>query len=291
MRERLVNGIRKLVNHPVESRYADTAADKAAQLTLSSLWREQALRCPEALPKVEDAHLRAFSQNFEDGALLLIFAIIGTTNRTVVEMCAGNGLECNTTNLIVNHGWSGLLVDGNADNVATGTAFFARHPDTWAHPPTFRHTWLTRENANEVVRSAGISGPIDLFSLDLDGIDYWLWEALDVIDPRVVVVEYNDIAGPDRAITVPYAADFAGEPLADWFVGASLSAFVKLARRKGYRLVGTERWGFNAFFVKDGIAEDLLPERDVQEFFDGPKVQHGMSVRWPRVADRPWVEV
>ena len=189
------------------------------------------------------------------------------------------------------HGWSGLLVDGNADNVATGTAFFARHPDTWAHPPTFRHTWLTRENANEVVRSAGISGPIDLFSLDLDGIDYWLWEALDVIDPRVVVVEYNDIAGPDRAITVPYAADFAGEPLADGFVGASLSAFVKLARRKGYRLVGTERWGFNAFFVKDGIAEDLLPERDVQEFFDGPKVQHGMSVRWPRVADRPWVEV
>ncbi|MBK8758411.1 MAG: hypothetical protein IPM08_15210 [Actinomycetales bacterium] len=111
--------------------------------------------------------MRAFSQNYEDGALLLIFAIIGTTNRTLVEMCAGNGLECNTTNLIVNHGWSGLLVDGNADNVATGTAFFARHPDTWAHPPTFRQVWLTRDNANEVIRSAGIAGPIDLFSLDL----------------------------------------------------------------------------------------------------------------------------
>ena len=79
--------------------------------------------------------------------------------------------------------------------------------------------------------------------------------------------------------------------MADGFVGASLPAFVKLARRKGYRLVGAERWGFNAFFVKAGIAEDLLPERDVHEFFDAPKVRHGMATRWPRVADRPWVQV
>lgn len=283
--------IRDRVVPPHPRRFNDTGADKAGQVLLQSIWAEQKIRYPEALPALDEVHLRAFSQNYEDGALLLLFSLIGTTNKTVVELCAGDGTECNTTNLIINHGWSGLLVDGNLDNVERGQAFFAAHPDTCPYPPTFTHAWVTRGGVNELVRSAGVEGPIDLFSLDLDGIDYWIWDALDVIEPRVVVVEYFDPAGPDRAITVPYSDDFVGYLLGDDFVGASLNAFVKLGKRKGYRLVGVERWGFNAFFVRDGIGTDLLPEREPREFFDAPKVRYDMTHRWPPVADRPWVEV
>jgi hypothetical protein len=290
MKERL-RLLRDQIIPPPPRRLNDTGADKAGQMLLLSLWAEQKLRCPEALPALDEVHLRAFSQNYEDGALLLLFSLIGATNRTVVEMCAGNGIECNSANLIVNHGWTGLLLDGDADNVATGQQFYTTHADTWPHPPTFTHAWITRDNVNDLVRTAGIEGEIDLFSLDLDGVDYWLWEALDVIEPRVVIVEYNDIAGPDRTITVPYDDAFVGDPLRDGFVGASLGAYIKLAKTKGYRLVGVERWGFNAFFVKNGVGDDLLPERSPHEFFDKPKVLHGMATRWPRVADRPWVEV
>jgi hypothetical protein len=40
-----------------------------------------------------------------------------------VEICAGDGTECNTTNLIVNHGFHGFLFDNVERNVASGRGF------------------------------------------------------------------------------------------------------------------------------------------------------------------------
>jgi hypothetical protein len=74
-----------------------------------------------ALPSFGESQFRVFSQNGEDGILLLIFAIIGVTNKRSVEICAGAGIECNTANLIVNSGWEGLLIDGNRNNIEEGT--------------------------------------------------------------------------------------------------------------------------------------------------------------------------
>ena len=53
-----------------------------------------------------------------------------------------------------------------------------------------------------------MTGEIDLLNLDIDGSDYWLWKAIRVVQPRVVIVEYHDILGPDRAWTIPYKEDF-----------------------------------------------------------------------------------
>jgi|APEBP8051073220_1049391.scaffolds.fasta_scaffold00173_66 Glycosyltransferase len=85
-------------------------------------------------------------------------------------------------------------------------------------------------------------------SLDLDGVDYWIWDALTAIQPRVVILEYQDILGPDDSLTVPYADAFNAydHPTTDGlpnFAGASLRAFTELGARKGYRLVGTNRYG------------------------------------------------
>ncbi len=274
---------------------AQPKPDAASQLLLQLHYRDL-VRDRKPLPAVADTGFQCYSQTDEDGILLYLFAVLGTTNKLSVEMCAGDGVECNTANLILNHGWHGLLVDGNEAQVARGKDFYARSSMTYVYPPVFVHAWLTRGTVNDLVKSNGFSGEIDLLSLDLDGVDYWIWEALDAINPRVVVLEYQDCLGYERAWTVPYADDFSASNYPTTnnlpnFCGASLPAFVKLGRRKGYRLVGVNRLGYNAFFVRNGLADDLLPEVEASACFGHPKVVWGMRDRFPTVKDLPWVEV
>lgn len=198
-----------------------------------------------------------------------IFSLLGTTNRKVLEICAGDGTECNAANLIVNHGWDGLLFDGDAQNIAHGRAFYATCRSTCVAPPKLVDAWISAENINDLVIS--FSGPIDLLSLDLDGNDYWIWKALNCVQPRVVVVEFNTSCGPEKSISMSYKVtrfdyrlDLSVQP---YRCGASLAAFAKLARAKGYRLVGVQSLGFNAFFVRDGLGEELLPERSALDCF------------------------
>ncbi len=165
-------------------------------------------------------------------------------------------------------------------------------------PPAIIRAWVTRENINKLCKDNRLTGGIDLFSLDMDGVDYWIWKSLKVVKPRVVVVEYLDILGLDKALTVPYRSDFIakhsesakhGEPL-DYF-GASLPAFVKLGREKGYRLVGVNKYGFNAFFVENGVGEKWLPEVDAHSCFSHPKVKRGIRERFPKVKNMDWVKL
>jgi len=181
--------------------------DAASQLTLSFTYRTLA-ESGNALPNLGQVGFKAFSQTDEDGILVYIFSIIGTVTKTSVEVCVGNGIECNTANLIINHGWHGLLVDGNETLVKQGQEFYRRNPHTYVYPPRFVHSWVTRENVNKVIRENGFEGTVDLLSIDVDGVDYWILEAINVIEPRVIVVEYQDIVGPEMALTVPYRDDF-----------------------------------------------------------------------------------
>ena len=281
--------------HPQTPDGGAQGTDPATQIQLMLTYRGLVAQ-NHPLPRPGEVGFKCFSQTDEDGILLFLFSVIGITNKLCVEICAGDGMECNTANLIINHGWHGLLVDGDEANVERGTRFYAQSRHTYVHPPRFVHAWITRGSVNEILSNHGFSGEIDLLSLDLDGVDYWIWESIACVSPRVVVVEYQDILGPKRSWTVPYSDDFSawqhpvtgGSPN---FAGASLAAFVKLARRKGYRLVAVNRLGYNAFFVRQGLREDLLPEIQVTECFSHPKVIEGMRGRFPTVEDFPWVEV
>jgi hypothetical protein len=304
MRQRLrqfTNGVRRYLSAPTTDAVKGLAGqiprlpDAGTQIQLSLTYRHLAAT-GQPLPRFADIGFKCYSQSDEDGILLYLFALIGTTKKLAVEICAGDGIECNTANLILNHGWHGLLVDGNAAAVETGRSFYARSPHTYVYPPKFVHEWITRDCVNRLVTDAGFAGDIDLLSLDIDGVDYWIWEALAAVQPRVVVVEYQDILGPDRAWTVPYTDDFDAwrYPTTDGmpnFCGAGLAAFVKLAKRKNYRLVGTNRYEYNAFFVRDGLGNGILPEVPATACFTHPKAQWGMRERFPTVKDLPWVEV
>jgi len=294
--KRAARRIAEFLSRPVASSLRHySPPDAASQLLLAMSYR-QMVASGGPLPPFSDTGFKAYSQTDEDGLLLFIFSLIGTTNRKCVEICASDGVECNTANLLVNHGWTGLLFDGNPELVRRGREFYQANRSTYVDPPQFVCSWIKRDNINDLLRQHGFVGEIDLLSLDMDGVDYWIWEAIDAIAPRVVVVEYQDIIGPERALTVPYAEDFDawGYPSTDGmpnFCGASLAAFVKLAHRKGYRLVGCNRYGYNAFFVKRGIGEQQLPEVPAVECFRHPKNAWGQQHRWPTVKHLPWVEV
>ena len=134
---------------------------------------------------------------------------------------------------------------------------------------------------NALVSDNGFTGPIDLLSLDIDGNDYWVWRALDCVSPRVVVLEFNGSCGPESSVAMSYRPDYRLDLTAQPYrCGASLPAFVKLGRQKGYRLVGIQSHGFNAFFVQDGIEETLLPERSARECYERTQRLTGWEPSW-----------
>ncbi|MHB1424575.1 MAG: hypothetical protein ACYC3I_15500 [Gemmataceae bacterium] len=248
----------------------------------------------DAFGRLLDSGFRCFSQNDEDGVLLHIFSLIGTTNKKVVEICAGDCVECNSANLIINHGWIGLLFDGDEKKIALGKRFYARCRDTFFYPPTLAHAWVTAENVNDLVSNHRFSGDIDLLSLDMDGMDFWVWKALTCIRPRVVVLEINARWGPHKSVTLPYQPDFRLDwDRHPWCQGASLSAFVKLGRQRGYRLVGTHRLGVNAVFLRSDIGADLFPEVTPLECYQRIPVLRHWKPEWiPPREERPeWHDV
>jgi hypothetical protein len=262
-----------------------------SQLILMNQYRR--MLAEETLPRFQDTGCHIYSQTDEDGFLIFIFSLIGSTNKKVVEMCAGDGVECNSANLIINHGWNGLLFDGDSTNIEIGKAIYGFLKSTSAKPPKLVHAWITAENVNDLITSHGFSGEIDLLSIDLDGIDYWLWKAIDCINPRVVILEYNTYWDAGEAVTVPYDPNFRAEVInGAYYCGASLSAFAKLGASLGYRLVGSNTAQYNAFFIRSDIAKDILPEVSVESCLE--VIKNGDSLNqytFLPVGERQWVKV
>jgi hypothetical protein len=130
-------------------------------------------------------------------------------------------------------------------------------------------TFITRDNLQELISGNGVPREIDFLSLDVDGNDYWFWETLACISPRVACIEYNAGIGPDLSWTVPYDDEFErySKHASGFFHGASLAALESLGRRKGYYLIGCDSTGTNAFFLRDDIEIDGVPALRAREAF------------------------
>jgi hypothetical protein len=243
---------------------------------------------------IRDAGFRVYSQFEEDGIILYLLSMIGFKTRRAVEMCCGSGHECMATNLILNHGFDGYLFDGDEGNIRRAEAFFASKQDCLLYRPVLRLAWITAENVNELLMQSGCAGEVDLFSLDIDGNDYWVWKAVDAINPRLLVFETHNIIPADKSLTIEYRPDFYC-----WdrigaeqdYRGVSLKAMVKLCKSRGYRLVGGHRHGFNVFFLREDEGTEFFPEVSIQEVHDNHWTRWSQANRWPLVKDMPWKEV
>lgn len=244
------------------------------------------------------AERKVFSQFCEDGIIQAIFDRIGATDRKFVEFGIGNGKECITANLSINHGWSGLLMEGNAKDVERARAFYGAQPAISAGAVDVRNAFITVANINDLLEQAGIAGPIDLFSLDIDGNDYWVWQAITAIDPRVVVIEYNAAFGDNQSLTVTYDPSFerfAKHP-SGLYHGASLAALAGLGERKGYQLVCGESSGVNAFFVKRELAAEaeFTAVRPCDAYYEHAwrKAKYSSTAaQWELIRDLPYERV
>lgn len=223
---------------------------------------------------VTDTGFRVFSQFEEDGLLLYIFSVIGMGSKTFVEIGSDDGVNSNCANLAFNFGWSGLFIDSNATSISRGKRFYSKYPHPWMYKPQFHCTEVTPSNVNDILSSRGVAGEIDLLSIDIDGDDYWIWNAIEVIQPKVVIIETHVRFGFNN-IVVPYGK--RSSPGFATHHGASPVAMTKLGRQKGYRLIGANQLGFNLIFLKHGLAEDFLPEVDVVDVLRHPAAQKSMA--------------
>lgn len=245
-----------------------SGSTKASLRLLFNYYQEQAREGNNL--RIGDTGLRVFSQFEEDGILMYIFATIGTTTKSYVDIGSADGVNSNCANFALNFGWHGLCIDGNAENIENGEAFFRDHPDTRLFPPKFVHAKVTQENTNTLITQAGFAGVVDLLSIDIDGNDYHIWENLTAIDPRVVIIETHVEFGLEN-IVVPYDPDYSYPGEHPQYHGASVVAMENLAKRKGYRLVGANNYGFNTIYVKNGIGEELIPGVAVESILEHPR--------------------
>jgi len=192
---------------------------------------------------------RLRSQHEEDGITLALLRAAGVRHRTFVDIgCGGNG--GNSGVLAYELGWSGLMVDANRKSVEGSARLFQFNQGVRVVKAR-----LETKTIDAFLTKHGVAGEVDFMSIDIDSFDYWLWKAITACTPRVLVMEYNGLFGPDRAVTVP---DAPRPPVAPkGYGGASLTALDKLARTKGYGLVLCEDAGVNAFFLRDDVAPDV----------------------------------
>ena len=175
------------------------------------------------------------------------------------------------TNLILNHGFKGYLFDGDLNHISAAKIFFENKKDCYLYKPTLTQAWITKDNINKLLEGSSINGEVDLLSLDIDGNDYYVCEAISSINPRLCVFETHNIILGFLSITIPYDENFLftnAKGHDQKFRSASLLAMQKLSARMGYRLIGGHRHGFNTFFLRNDLGASIFPEVSIAEVHD-----------------------
>lgn len=217
------------------------------------------MKAQGVLSRLADAEFKVFSQFGDDGIIqyLLQQVDIPEGNRKFIEFGVQDYQESNTRFLLMNDNWSGLILDGSSRNIDKVVA----DAQFWRHDLTAVAAFIDRDNVNELFARNGFQGEIGLLSVDIDGNDYWVWESIDVVNPIIVVSEYNSAFGAEHAVTVPYNPVFqrGAAHYSNLYWGVSLKALCSLAARRGYAFVGCNSAGNNAYFVRQDKLGRLRP--------------------------------
>ena len=254
IKSKLLHRVRKSINGALEAKIQageERIYDSQLLQGRMACWQT---RSREKIQSLQDIEFKVFSQWGEDGIIdwLIERAAIPPRLHTFVEFGVESYREANTRFLLENRNWRGLVMDGDpalAENLKKDPLF-------WRYDLAAKSAFITRENVNDLIGSAGFTGEVGLLSVDVDGNDYWIWEAISVIQPVICVCEYNAVFGDLHAISVPYDPEFmcSRSHFSHLYFGASVAALRSLAARKGYRFVGTTSAANDAFFIREDYA-------------------------------------
>jgi hypothetical protein len=208
---------------------------------------------------------KVFSQFEEDGLILACIAALNLKSQTALEIGSNNCVNSNIANLVLNHNWLGCFIDGDKSNLTIGEKFYNKVLSPWQPKPQFKKTFVTAENINQIVSEFYCYQQIDVLSIDIDGNDYWIWNALEIIKPTIVIIETHVEFGLNN-IVVPYNANYKYPGIHKHYHGASPVAMQKLGHKKGYKLVGANALGFNQIYVLNSADKlNILPEIKVEQ--------------------------
>lgn len=216
---------------------------------------QSGLLAGEGAATLRDAEFRVFSQFGEDGIIQYLIQRVPIEESVFVEFGVESYRESNTRFLLQNDNWRGLILDiGSAHR-----RFLRRRELDWRHHIDARTSFINRDNIDSLLAAADTRGDIGLLSIDIDGNDLWVLEAIEAVSPRILVVEYNSMFGAGPQVTIPYQEDFRrtlAHP-SHLYWGASLAALNSVAKQKGYVLVGGNSAGNNAFWVREDVADGV----------------------------------
>jgi hypothetical protein len=214
-----------------------------------------AVRQLNALASLGDAEFKVFSQFGEDGIIEWLVSRLTGIPRTFVEFGVEDYSESNTRFLLRNRNWRGLVIDGSAVNIDC----IRRRNSFWKNDLTAVAAFVDRDNINGLLADNRFTGELGVLSIDVDGNDYWIWQAIRAVNPWIVIVEYNAVLGDLEALTIPYDPRFVRGRAhqSNLYFGASIKAFVHLGETLGYSLVGSNRAGHNAFFVRNDLLQEI----------------------------------
>jgi hypothetical protein len=295
----MVNNIKKRLAARLRTIATLPERQQERQLILQALVVAKMNRALPRLGNLAEAEFCGFSQWGEDGIIDWLVERLPGLPRTFVEFGVEDYRESNTRLLVCLRNWRGLLMDGSAQHISD----IQRQDVYWRYDLTAKCAFIDRDNINQLISDAGFKGDIGLLSVDIDGNDYWVWQAINVISPVIVICEYNAVFGNKYQLTVPYQADFQRTRAhhSNLYFGASFPALERLSKEKGYTFVGTTSTGCNAFFVRndhahtivDALGEILSFPSSVRESRDQDGVltfQNGQA-RGKVIADLPLVNV
>jgi hypothetical protein len=206
----------------------------------------------ETLPTLGAAGFRVSSQWSEDGIIEWLVSKLPMLKQSFVEFGVERYTEANTPFLLQHRNWRGLIADISAEAIDT-----VKSSDLmWRHDLTAVHLQITRQNINSLFTEHGFAGEIGILSVDIDGNDYWIWDAITVANPGIVICEYNGIFGDVHPLTVPADDNFfrTDKHYSNLYWGTSIGAIRHLGESRGYTLVGSNTEGCNAFFVRNDLA-------------------------------------
>lgn len=213
--------------------------------------------------KLADRSYDIFTYHGEDGIITYLAKELKDVPTTFVDVGAGNCIVGNCSAQAIHFGWKGIFIDKDKRQLFTGKKFYSK---TTAEPNVdFIREEITPGNINAIIANAGMKGEVGLLSVDIDGNDYWVWKAIDVIAPRIVVIEAKVEFGHQDVI-VPYSKDNHRSKDVK-YNGASVEAFRKLGIQKGYKLAGAIYQGYNLFFVREN---EPIPAVNSAAVLDNP---------------------
>ena len=203
---------------------------------------------------------KVFSQTDEDGIINEIFKRIGTTNKQFLEF--GVNTDFNNTTYLLFNGWKGVWLESSKKKIIKIEEKYSSFIKN--KKLKIFNKIITAENVNEELKFSKLNKNLDLLSIDIDGNELYVLNELKIINPRVIIVEYNAKFPPPVEKTIKYDPKFIWDY--DDYFGSSLQLLENTLKKIGYVLVGCNALGVNAFFIKKELVKNKFPKNSTAQF-------------------------